>query len=275
MTAGAVIAEAGGMDKEYIFDTGSDLGIGHMDCLQRVLDEPTTRFLEAVGVRPGQRCLDLGAGGGSISHWLADRTGPTGQVVAVDIATDQLTDGPGIEVHRHDVTTGLPVDGPFDLIHARLLLVHLPQREQVFEMLVDALAPGGWLVLGEFSGRPLTVVSAPSDEDRALWERMMHLSHDRLGAARGIDLGWAHSVQGRMDAAGLMNVHGMEYSQTTTGGGVGCLLHRNLNQQAEPLLLQFGATPAELARYRELLLDPGFRAWFYQLVFSAGQRPLG
>lgn len=261
------------MEKDYIFDTSSDLGRHHMDCLENVLDGPTTRLLEAIGVRPGQRCLDLGAGGGSITRWLAERTGPTGKVVAVDIATDHLVEAPGIEVHRHDIVDGLPVDGPFDLIHARLVLVHLPQREKVFETLVNALAPGGWLVLGEFSGRPLKVVSAPTDEDRTLWERMMYLSHEVLGPTRGIDFDWAHKVQGRMEQAGLANVQAMEYSETTTGGGDGCLLHRNLNQQAEPLLLGLGATPTELSRYRDLMLDPRFRAWFYQFVCTAGQRP--
>lgn len=259
------------MDKEYLFDTGSDLGLDHMECLAKVLDGPTTRFLDALDPRPGQRCLDLGAGGGSITRWLAERTG---EVVAVDIATDHLAEAPGIEVYQHDITTGLPVDGPFDLIHARLVLVHLPQRERVFELLVDALAPGGWLVLGEVSGRPLSVVSAPVAEDRAVWERVMHVSHDLLGEARGLDLNWAHSVQGRMETAGLTNVHGIEYSETARGGSAGALLHRNLNQQAEPLLLELGATAADIARYRELLLDPGFRAWFYQFVCSAGQRPL-
>ncbi|GAB3835590.1 class I SAM-dependent methyltransferase [Kribbella italica] len=272
MTAGALVDHADGMDKEYLFDTSSDLGLDHMDYLATVLDGPTTRFLDALGVQPGQRCLDLGAGGGSITRWLADRTGPTGQVVAVDIATDHLVEGPGVEVYQHDITTGLPVEGPFDLIHARLVLLHLPQREQVFDLLVNALAPGGWLVLGDCSERPLSVVAAPTPEDRAVWERMMHVSHDLLGAARGIDLSWAHTVQGRMEEAGLLNVHGIEYSETARGGSAGSLLHLNLNQQAEPLLLELGATPADMARYRELLLDPGFRAWFYQFVCNAGQR---
>ena len=40
-----------------------------------------------------------------------------------------------------------------------------------------------------------------------------------------------------MTAAGLVDVAVMDYSQTTTGGTDGCLLHRNLNEQAEPLLL--------------------------------------
>ncbi|WP_427892589.1 hypothetical protein ACQHIV_06770 [Kribbella sp. GL6] len=75
-----------------------------------------------------------------------------------------------------------------------------------------------------------------------------------------------------MRAAGLHDVHTLEYSETTAGGTDGCLLHRVLNRQAEPLLLSVGATPDELARYRELMTDPSFSAWFYQFLCTSGTR---
>jgi hypothetical protein len=76
-----------------------------------------------------------------------------------------------------------------------------------------------------------------------------------------------------MSAAGLVDVDVMDYSETMTGGTDGCLLHRIRNQQAEPLLLAAGATADELARYRELLLEPRFRAWFNQVLFTSARKP--
>ena len=38
----------------------------------------------------------------------------------------------------------------YDLIHARLVLSHLPQRRDVLVRLVQALRPGGWLVIEDF-----------------------------------------------------------------------------------------------------------------------------
>ena len=102
------------MASTYVVDTSSDLGGQHMTLLESVLDAPTTAFLDELDIRPGQRCLDLGAGGGSITRWLAERTGPRGTVVAVDTDTDHLLEQPGVQVLRHDLTEGLPVDGPFD-----------------------------------------------------------------------------------------------------------------------------------------------------------------
>ena len=260
------------MGDTYIFDTSSDLGGQHMTLLESVLDPTTTAFLGELDIRPGQRCLDLGAGGGSITRWLAERTGPQGTVVAVDKDVNHLVEQPGVEVVAHDVTEGLPVDGPFDLIHARLLLVHLPDREVVFKGLIDALAPGGWLVLGDISGRPLDVVAAPSPAAARLFDRMQRLSHEVLAPVQGIDLGWAESVDDRMVTAGLVDVDSMEWSRTTAGGTAGCLLHANLNEQAAPLLREAGASDVELQHYRNLMRDPAFRAWFYRVVTVRGRR---
>jgi SAM-dependent methyltransferase len=261
--------DAAGMD--YIFDTGSELGHHHLDHLGKLLDTPTTWRLERLGLTPDLRCLELGAGSGSIANWLAARTR---EVVAVDIDTTQLYDvAPGVQVIKHDLRDGLPVDGPFDLIHARLLLLHLPEREQILSRLVDALAPGGHLVLGDITDRPLDVLAVPEPADRDLWEKIQHLSHHVVSPARGVSWTWARETAERLIAAGLVDVDVMDYSQTTAGGTDGCLLHRNLNQQAEPLLLAAGATAGELARYRELMLDPRFRAWFYQLLYTSARKP--
>ncbi len=245
-----------------------------MDYLERMLDSATTACLDEVGVEPGWRCLDLGAGGGSITRWLAERTGPTGRVVSVDLDTDYLADRPGVDVHRHDINDGLPVDGPFHLIHARLLLMHLPHRVDILHTLVDALAPGGWLVVGEVSGRARWVLSTPSDADERLFDRVQDIAHNTVARGGGISPEWAHEVDRHMVDAGLTNLHGLEHSRTATGGTTDCLLHRNLVMQTESTLLRAGLTDDELARYRDLMLDPRFRAWGYQFVCTWGQKPV-
>ncbi|MFI7062270.1 class I SAM-dependent methyltransferase [Kribbella sp. NPDC050124] len=197
---------------DYIFDTGSELGTHHLDHLGKLLNRPTAWVLERVGLRLDMRCLELGAGNGSIANWLAGRTH---EVVAVDIDTSQLNDvAPGVQVIRHDLRDGLPVQGPFDLIHARLLLVHLPEREQLLGRLVDALAAGGWLVLGDLTDRPLQTLAVPEPADQDLWDKMLHLSHNVVSPARGLSWTWARETAGRMTAAGLVDVDVMEYSQS-------------------------------------------------------------
>ena len=61
----------------------------------------------------------------------------------------------------HDLTAGEPIPGaPFDLVYARLLLFHLPQRAEVLARLWDAVAPGGHLVVQDYDIRGISVLPA-------------------------------------------------------------------------------------------------------------------
>ena len=107
------------------------------------VDDPGT------GVDAGWGCLELGGGGGSIASWLCSRVGSSGRVVATDVEPRFLLEleHPNLEVLRHDVATEPLPEAEFDLVHARLVLSHLAQRESIVTKLVNALKPGGWLVL--------------------------------------------------------------------------------------------------------------------------------
>jgi SAM-dependent methyltransferase len=122
--------------------------------LESTFDPSTIRYLSGVGVTDGWVCWEIGAGAGSIARWLAERVGPTGSVLATDIdprfiPASQMGQ---LEVVRHDVTTDAIPAARYDLIHARLVLSHLPQRLDALVRLSQALRPGGWLVIEDFSG---------------------------------------------------------------------------------------------------------------------------
>src|SRR5689334_15784779 len=110
-----------------------------------LLDEGTQRVLDRIGVATGWQCLEIGAGGGSIARWLADRVGPQGRVVATDISTRDLdrSGRQNLEVRQHDIVNDPLETDTYDLVHARLLLEHLPARDVAFRKLVESLKPGG------------------------------------------------------------------------------------------------------------------------------------
>jgi 2-polyprenyl-3-methyl-5-hydroxy-6-metoxy-1,4-benzoquinol methylase len=89
--------------------------------LSVLFDETTIRHLTKRGVAPGWHCLEVGAGGGSISNWLADRVGADGSVLATDIDTRYLESlqRPNLEARRHNIAVDPLPEGEFDLIHAR------------------------------------------------------------------------------------------------------------------------------------------------------------
>jgi ubiquinone/menaquinone biosynthesis C-methylase UbiE len=55
--------------------------------LEECHDPLSRRHLDAIGVAEGWRCLDVGAGGGSVTKMLAERVGTTGSVLAIDLDT--------------------------------------------------------------------------------------------------------------------------------------------------------------------------------------------
>jgi 2-polyprenyl-3-methyl-5-hydroxy-6-metoxy-1,4-benzoquinol methylase len=113
----------------YVFEA-SDLLDEQRKYMQQSLDPMTIARLEALGVGPGWRCLEVGGGGGSIVRWLGERVGDTGRVLVTDVDTGGLESAGNVTVRRHDIVDEELPDGGFDLVHARLVLLHLAQRDR-------------------------------------------------------------------------------------------------------------------------------------------------
>src|SRR4051812_31366096 len=94
--------------------------------LEAVFDPVTRGHLTRLGLRRGLSCLEVGAGSGSIARWMADEVGPAGRVLAVDLDPRWCrTDGRAqLEVRAADLATQPVPDGPWDVIHERLVLQH-------------------------------------------------------------------------------------------------------------------------------------------------------
>jgi SAM-dependent methyltransferase len=76
-------------------------------------------------------------------------------VLATDIDVSWLHDADaGVDVRRHDVATDEPPGDAFDLVHARLVLVHVAARDEALRRMISALGPGGWLVVEDFDTAP-------------------------------------------------------------------------------------------------------------------------
>jgi SAM-dependent methyltransferase len=129
--------------------------------LAQRFDPGTIRRLGELGVTKGWRCLEVGAGHGSIARWLADSVGPSGSVVAADIDTRFLTGLPGnVDVRELDIREQ-DLEPEFDLAHCRALLMHLPDPDAALARIIAALRPGGVLLAEEgdfgllhFGGHP-------------------------------------------------------------------------------------------------------------------------
>lgn len=132
-----------------------DIERRRLSLLAEARDPRTRGILDSTGLGPGWRCWELGAGAGTVSAWLGERVGPGGSVWSTDVDLQFHQPAlPNVTVERHDVVRDQVPTDAFDLVHARAVLQHLPERDQVMETLWAALVPGGWLLVedGNFMG---------------------------------------------------------------------------------------------------------------------------
>ncbi|MFD9049401.1 class I SAM-dependent methyltransferase, partial [Streptomyces zaomyceticus] len=180
-------------------------------------DDITMARLRALGAGPGWRCLDVGAGTGTVSRRLLEEAGVTG-VLAVDRDVRFLLERPvtGLDVLEADITDPDFAPGRFRLVHARFVLMHLPGRERLITRLAELVEPGGVLVLSDAvdltSGLTADgTADAMSDETggpaagtpytstmRAMWQAL----RDTIGT----DVSWVPSYPRLLRGAGLVPV---------------------------------------------------------------------
>lgn len=140
------------IEASYTFENSGTQAATRFSALADIFDPGTIRHLTEIGVGNGWHCLEVGAGGGSIATWLCDQVGSDGRVLATDIDPRflQALSRSNLEVVQHDIASDPLPQAKFDLVHFRLVLGHLPNRDEVLGRLVTALRPGGWILAEEF-----------------------------------------------------------------------------------------------------------------------------
>ena len=259
----------------YVFDNVADVAVDRMVCLETSFDPVTRKRLADVGVGPGWRCLEIGAGGGSVARWLGERVGPAGSVLATDINPRLIKDMPSnVDVRVHDIVADeLPAD-EFDLVHARLVLLHLPQRTRALERVLHTLKPGGALVLDEFDCTYIPVLAAPDEASRTLFARGVDAVHGLLTEA-GADIAWGRNAHAAMVAAGFVDLNFASWSRAWVGGSIGAALHEvNIRQVGDQLLDRNLISATEFDAFLELVASPDFTVASYPLQTTWGRKPL-
>ncbi|MEU6382869.1 methyltransferase domain-containing protein [Streptomyces bauhiniae] len=202
----------------YLLDNRQTEAGERFDAFAALFDPTTFRHLECLGIGPGWRCWEVGAGGTSVVSWLARKVGPTGTVLATDIDTSRLDTvvRPPVQVRTHDVGTEEPPGRGFDLVHARLVLVHVPDRERALRSMIDALRPGGRLLIEDADPalQPLTCPDEHGPEERLA--NRLRQGFRRLLAERGADLSYGRRLPRLLREAGLRQVEADAYFPLTS-----------------------------------------------------------
>ena len=242
----------------YLLDNAADQATDRLQALATMFDDHTRRHLLARGLNRGWHCLEIGAGNGSVAQWLGERVGSEGRVVATDLDPRHLEARTNrtFEILRHDIVRDPLPDAAFDLIHVRLVLVHLPEWEQVINKLVAALKPGGWLVDEEYdsdSMRPDPVMSE-GETLRPTYDALARLMTDH-----GFDRRFGRRLYRRLRAAGLTDVGAEGRVEMLHRGNAGTALVRaNWTQLRDQMVDRAYVTGADVERDLAALDDADF-----------------
>jgi len=258
----------------YLLDNSAPQAGERFDGLGTLFNATTFRHLEALGVTEGWRCWEVGAGGPSIPRWLAARVGPSGRVVATDLDVRWL-EGPVaelVEIRVHDVATDEAPPGPFDVVHERLVLVHVPRREVALKRMVDALRPGGWLLVEDFDSllQPFACPDAVgTDQERA---NLMRAGFRTLLAGRGVDLQLGRKLPRLLREAGLVDVQADAYLPISIPAAAS-LEHANISQVREELIAGSLATAEEVDAHLAAVTAGALDIAMPPLVSAWGRKP--
>lgn len=244
-----------------------------LELLARIYDPLTQAYLQRLPVERGAHCLEVGAGSGSIAKWLAEKVGPSGHVVATDLAPDRarhLLDGTGVEVRKHDIVADSLERNAYDLVHARMVLEHVGSAGEVVLKLAASLRPGGWLVLEDVdksSGAMVGAGDALLDVRRGIAKVMASAGfHPTLGRHLPRLMLDAELIDVNADArafvtCGALDRHGQRE------------MYRRLIGQTRDGLLQLGIDERRLGEALNDLQSPDLVIIGSLFVSASGQMP--
>jgi SAM-dependent methyltransferase len=192
---------------------------------------------------------------------MAERVGPSGRVTGIDVDVplgEQALAMLGAAGHDRcefasvDLTGEDAIPGaPFDLVYARLLLYHLPERVAVLRRLWDAVAPGGHLLIQDYDVRSSGVL--PELASIADWKRVVRAAFE----ARGADMEVGARLPQLFVQAGIGRPDGTDVAGRLEPFEIGCRFFIAVHQGVAATAIAHGLTTEDdsAALYSRIVQD--------------------
>jgi SAM-dependent methyltransferase len=261
-------------DDGYLLDNQQAEAGTRFDALATIFDPSTFRHIDDLGIERGWRCWEVGAGGPSVPRWLAERVGPTGRVLATDIDVSWMQEvaGPAIEVRRHDVARDEPPTETFDLVHARLVLVHVVDRDKALRSMIEVLRPGGWLFLEDADPALQPLICPDEHGPEQQLANKLRDGFRKLLAQRGADLSYGRKLPRLLRDVGLTDVAADAFFPMTSPA-CDLLETATVKQVREGLIAHGHASAEEIDRHLANIATGRLDLATSPMVSAWGRRP--
>ena len=176
---------------------------------QQLAHESSWLF-DQINVAKGARVVEIGCGPHGCLELLSERVGPSGRVVGIERSPDAVAlartlvaeRGLGnVEVLEGDARLAGLSRASFDFAIARLVLVNVPQPEQIVAEAAALVRPGGWVAFHEAD-----YVSHVCDPALDAWTRLVELL-EAYSEKNGIDPLIGRKLPRLLRDAGLVDIH--------------------------------------------------------------------
>jgi SAM-dependent methyltransferase len=183
MTSGSGVPSA-----DYVLG-GSEAELDRLRAQAADYEASAIWLLDTIGIKSGSRVLDVGCGPIGILRLLSERVGSKGEVVGLE-REPRFVEMARREVERLGLTNVIVVQADalsngldresFDLVHERLVMVNVPERERLLSEMVALVAPGGAIALEDIDN-----VSWLCQPEHPSWTALLHGFHTVFQAGGG------------------------------------------------------------------------------------------
>ncbi|MDA1049155.1 MAG: methyltransferase domain-containing protein [Planctomycetota bacterium] len=260
------------MTTEYIFERQqADQERIRLQMIEEALDPATIARLQTTGLQSGARCLELGAGAGSIMKWMGSVVGASGRVVGVDRDTKHLQHlaDPRFQISEGDFLD-VTLDELFDLVHCRYVLIHNRSSVEILTKLCQQLKPGGYLVIEEPDFTSAKLLNRTRDAARQRVNNAICRMFENLGLNPGYGLELPQKVTGE----GLQLIATDAQLHLARGGSpMGRMMAASQQALAEKLIATAEVIEAEIDEYVRDSQDIESWAVYYCTVSVVASKP--
>jgi ubiquinone/menaquinone biosynthesis C-methylase UbiE len=214
-----------------------------------LLESITGSVLNRVGLSTGMSCLDLGCGPGEVMRLMAQRVGPTGRVVGIDVdaklgrETLSVLKSKGYQqcsfIEGNVESLEQIENDRFDLVFARLLLMHLEDPVLALRKMYCRVRPGGRIVVQDYYFP--TMDSYPSVEPLDEFKKVFFGVYDKEGTETRMGI----KLPGFFIEAGIGPPDGTDVTGFLHPSRVGAKMIAAVYRSVLPLALKHGVTTEE------------------------------
>ena len=262
-------------DDHYSLDNKWERARERLQLLEGQSNPYTIKQLEQVGIQEGWTCLEAGAGFGTITRWLADQVGPEGQVDALDMETRFLDEinKPNVNVLKQNLVTDPLPQGKYDFIFTRYVLMHIPEREDIIKSFMEALKPGGILMVEDF------VLLSPKETYRhSIDDDFMNVNMQKvfasLSQAKSMSLETGYENIFYFEKTGFTDLDAHIYAPVARGLSPEAKTVALTLGQWTPVLVDNGHDKSTIQAIRDQFHKPGTIFWGLPRTFTTGRKPL-